>query len=67
MRASGSTFLPWLLIGPILVAVGAMIVHQATGIEAFAVVAQVGLGIAVALMALAFVAGWRSSRRAGRS
>lgn len=63
MRASGSTILPWLLIGPILTAASAMLARQVTGIEAFATVARVGLGVAVAVMGLAFVANWRASGR----
>lgn len=60
---SGSTILPWLLIGPILVAVLAMLARQVTGLELFAHVAQAGLAIAVAVMVLAFAAGRRASRR----
>lgn len=60
---SGSTVLPWLLIGPILVAVLAMLARQATGLELFAHVAQASLAIAVAVMVLAFAAGHRASGR----
>lgn len=60
---NGSTLLPWLLVGPILVAVLAMVAWQATGVGAFAVVAQIGLSIAVTVMVLAFLASRRASGR----
>lgn len=63
---NGSTILPWLLIGPILVGVLAMVAWQLTGAGAFAVVAQVGLGIAVAVIVLAVLASRRASGRSSR-
>jgi hypothetical protein len=62
-RVNGSTFLPWLLVGPILVGVLAMVVWQLTGVGAFAVVAQIALAIAVTVMVLAFLASRRASGR----
>lgn len=60
---NGSTLLPWLLVGPILVGVLAMLVWQLTGVGAFAVVARIALVIAVSVMALAFLASRRAARR----
>lgn len=60
---NGSTLLPWLLVGPILAAVLAMVGWQLTGVRALAVVAQIGLAIAVTVMVLAFLASRRASRR----
>jgi hypothetical protein len=72
---NGTTLLPWLLIGPTLVGVVAVLAYQATRIGAFRLVAQASLAVALAVIGLAFVANWacrdaasrRTRERAGRS
>jgi uncharacterized membrane protein len=59
----GSTFLPWLLIGPIFLGIACMLLYQFSGLAVFATAGKICAVFALAVIVLAVGAGLRALQR----
>lgn len=55
----GSTWLPWLFFGPLLVAMASGIAYQFTRLPWLAMLAQLALGVLALVTVTAFIANYR--------
>lgn len=63
---SGSTLLPWLLVGPILLGGASCAAWRATGLAIFATIGKACAAMAGAVVVIAFVAARLDLRRRSR-